>query len=131
MATYEIFGKPDIEKELMTAFDMPSYYSFYSTIANEYEYFKFTDALSDEQRLAEYSQIYQQLKKFVGTKMAPVISRKDDLRSLVSWVEDQIVRCDVYPLTRVQMVYNSLKVSWLTKLLNQVHALQTQMNGGM
>lgn len=79
--------------------------------------------------MEEFASIYQQFKKFIGSKMAVVMGMQENLHSLKSFIEDQIDRSDVYPKTRVDMVYNSLKVDWLRQVLNQVAAIIEQKEG--
>lgn len=130
MATYEEYGRPDVHRSLMVMFDTPAYFDFYGNISRKYKDFEFTDELSDAERLDEFAQIYQQFKKFVGSKMAVVMGMQDSLESLVAWFDDQLSKSDVYPRSRVDMVYNSLKVDWLRRCLNQVTAIIEETNGG-
>lgn len=127
MASYEQYGRPDVERALAIMFDTPSYFDFYSSISRKYKDFEFTDDLSDNERLDEYAQVYQQFRKFVGSKMATVMGKQEHLDSILVWVEDQIKRSDIYPKSRVEMVYTSLKLDWLRSVGNQVAALMEQM----
>ena len=126
MASYEEYGKVDVERALKVMFEQPAYFDYYTKISSKYKEFEFTDALTDAERLNEFASIYQQLKKFVGSKMATVMGMQKHLHSLLAWVEDQLDKSDVYPKTRVDMVYNSLKVDWLKQVHNQVYALIEQ-----
>ena len=92
----------------------------------KYKEFEFSDKLTDAERLEEFASIYQQFKKFVGSKMSVVMGMQEQLHTLLAWVDDQLVKSDVYPKTRVDMVYNSLKVDWLRQVRNQVYALIEQ-----
>ena len=130
MASYEEIGTPDVEKALKVMFDTPAYFDFYPSISRKYKDFEFTDALSDTERMEEFAQVYQQFRKFVGSKMSVVLGQRDHLDSLAVWLDDQLDKSDVYPKTRVDMVYNSLKVDWLRRCLNQVQALHEELNGG-
>lgn len=127
MASYEQYGRPDIERALSVMFDTPSYFDFYSSISRKYKDFEFTDELSDNERLDEYAQVYQQFRKFVGSKMSTVMGKQEHLDSILAWVEDQVKRSDIYPKTRVEMVYTSLKLDWLRSVGNQVAGLMEQM----
>lgn len=127
MASYEQYGRPDVERVLAVMFDTPSYFDFYSSISRKYKDFEFTDDLSDNERLDEYAQVYQQFRKFVGSKMSTVMGMQEHLDSILVWVEDQIKRSDIYPKSRVEMVYTSLKLDWLRSVGNQVAALMEQM----
>ena len=108
-------------------FDTPSYFDFYSSISRKYKDFEFSDELSDNERLDEYAQVYQQFRKFVGSKMSTVTGMQEHLDSILVWTEDQIRRSDVYPKSRVEMVYTSLKLDWLRSVGNNVTALMEQM----
>lgn len=126
MARYETYGKVNVEQALKVMFVMPSYLDYYSAISRKYKDFEFTDELTDAERLEEYASVYQQFKKFVGSKMTVVLGMQEDLYHLKAWVDDQVERSDIYPKTRVDMVYNSLKIDWLHKVANQVHAIIEQ-----
>ena len=130
MARYETYGKVDVEQALKVMFAMPSYLDYYSTISRKYKDFEFTDELTDSERLEEYASVYQQFKKFVGSKMTVVLGMQENLYALKEWVGDQIERSDIYPRTRVDMVYNSLKIDWLNKMANQVYAIIEQNENG-
>lgn len=120
MASYETYGRPNVHDALAVMFQTPAYFDFYGSISRKYKDFEFSDELSDTERLEEFAQIYQQFKKFVGSKTAVVMGMQENLDSLVAWYRDQLEKSDVYPKTRVEMVYNSLKVDWLRRSLNQV-----------
>lgn len=130
MANYIGGGKPDVEKALLVAFDTPPYFDFYSTIAMKYKSFEFSDKLTDTERMSEYAKIYQQFRKFVGSKKAMVMDRRDSLESLRAWFEDQLAKSDVYPSNRIDMVYNSLKVDWLRQAIGTIDMLMEEINGG-
>ena len=129
MASYEEYGKVDVEKALKVMFVTLPYFDFYPLISQKYKDFEFTDELTDVVRLEEYASVYQQFKKFVGSKMAVIMGMQENLHSLQAYVEDQLDRADVYPKTRVDMVYNSLKIDWLRRVLNQVIAIIEQKEG--
>ena len=120
MASYETYGRPNVHDALAVMFQTPAYFDFYGSISRKYKDFEFSDELSDTERLEEFAQIYQQFKKFVGSKTAVVMGMQENLDSLVAWYKDQLEKSDVYPKTRIEMVYNSLKVDWLRRSLNQV-----------
>lgn len=129
MASYEKYGQVDVEAALKLMFDTPAYFDFYSTISRKYKDFEFSDNLTDAERLEEFAAIYQQFKKFVGSKMATMMGMQENLFSLRAFIDDQLQRSDVYPKTRVDMVYNSLKVDWLRQAWNQVVSIIDQKEG--
>lgn len=129
MASYEEYGRVDVEKALKIMFIMPPYFDYYPTISRKYKDFEFSDELTDSERMEEFASIYQQFKKFIGSKMAMVMGMQENLHSLKAFLDDQLERSDVYPKTRVDMVYNSLKVDWLRKVLNQVIAIIEEKEG--
>lgn len=129
MASYEEYGQVDVEMALKVMFDTPAYFDFYSTISRKYKDFEFSDKLTDAEKLEEFASIYQQFKKFVGSKMATVMGMQENLRSLKAFIDDQLQRSDVYPKSRVDMVYNSLKVDWLRQARNQVISIIDQKEG--
>lgn len=129
MASYEEYGRIDVEKALKIMFIMPPYFDYYPTISRKYKDFEFSDELTDSERMEEFASIYQQFKKFIGSKMAMVMGMQENLHSLKAFLDDQLERSDVYPKTRVDMVYNSLKVDWLRKVLNQVIAIIEEKEG--
>lgn len=126
MASYEEYGKIDVEKALKVMFAMPPYFDYYPVISRKYKDFEFSDELTDSERMEEFASIYQQFKKFIGSKMAVVMGMQENLHSLLAWIDDQLGKSDIYPKTRVDMVYNSLKVDWLRQAYNQVASLIEQ-----
>ena len=126
MASYEEYGKVDVEQALKVMFIQIPYFDFYPKISTKYKEFEFSDKLTDTEKLEEFASVYQQLRKFVGSKMSVVMGMQKQLHTLLSWVDDQLDKSDVYPKTRVDMVYNSLKVDWLRQVRNQVYALIEQ-----
>lgn len=123
MASYEEYGRVDVEKALKVMFTFKPYFEFYPMISRKYKDFEFTDELTDAEKMEEFASIYQQFKKFVGSKMSTVMGMQENLRSLLAFLTDQLQRADVYPKTRVDMVYNSFKVDWLVSAINQVTAI--------
>lgn len=123
MASYEVYGKPNVHDALAVMFQTPAYFDYYGTISRKYKDFEFTDDLTDADRMEEFAQIYQQFKKFTGSKMSVVMGMQENLDSLAAWFSDQIDKSDVYPKTRIDMVYNSLKVDWLRRGQNQVNSI--------
>lgn len=128
MATYESYGRPDVHKSLSVMFKTPMYFDYWPTISQRYRDFEFADELSDAMRMEEYASVYQQLRKFIGSKMATVMGMQDNLDSLLAYLKDQLERCDVYPKTRVDMVYTSLKIDWIHKAITQVSLLIEELN---
>ena len=126
MASYEGYGKVDVEQALKVMFATPAYFDFYPQISRKYKDFEFADALTDTERMDEFASIYQQLRKFIGSKMAVMMGMQENLHSLLAWIDDQLGKSDIYPKTRVDMVYNSLKVDWLRQAYNQVASLIEQ-----
>ena len=126
MARYEEYGRVDVEHALKIMFEMPAYFDFYPSISRKYKDFEFSDELTDSERLEEYASVYQQFKKFVGSKMAVVMGMQENLLSLAAFIDDQLEKSDVYPKSRIDMVYNSLKVDWLRRVRNQVASIIEQ-----
>lgn len=126
MARYEEYGRVDVEHALKIMFEMPAYFDFYPSISRKYKDFEFSDELTDAERLEEYASVYQQFKKFVGSKMAVVMGMQENLLSLAAFIDDQLEKSDVYPKSRIDMVYNSLKVDWLRRVRNQVVSIIEQ-----
>ena len=126
MARYEEYGRIDVERALKVMFEMPAYFDFYPSISRKYKDFEFSDELTDSERLEEYASVYQQFKKFVGSKMAVVMGMQENLLSLAAFIDDQLEKSDVYPKSRIDMVYNSLKVDWLRRVRNQVASIIEQ-----
>lgn len=131
MARYEEYGIPDVERALKLTLETPTYYDYFHNIDRSYMTFGFKDEITDAQRLEEYSSIYQQFRKFVGSKASTIMGMQENLDSLVVWCDDQLRKADIYPKTRVDMVYNSMKVDWLRQVRNQAEALIDEMRGNI
>lgn len=130
MARYEEYGMVDVEQALRVMFDTPAYFDYYPTISRKYKDFEFTDELTDTERMEEFASVYQQLRKFIGSKQAVIMGMQENLWSLKAFIDDQLEKSDVYPKSRVDMVYNSLKVDWLRRVANQVASIIDQKEVG-
>lgn len=82
----------------------------------------FSDQLTDEQRIAEYKWITQQLRKYMGTKEQAVLSC-DSIQDMAATVEDMISKQREYGDTRQEVAYNFVRDHWLAS----VHSVLSQM----
>lgn len=109
-----------IESETMHIDVIASWESLYDT----YESMKFTDVLSDEERLDEFKWIVQQMNSFL-TKMRSKLLTCKDMEAMVSLLRKTYIPNGKVELgTRKALVYQKLRQQWIrTKIL----ALETAM----
>ena len=110
----------DLRGVLEDASEVPSLVEFYPTLSQWYDTFGFTDQITDAQRLAEYGQILQQFKKFVGSNRRAIADLADDTDKLTKYVKDLFPGQAEYPKTRVEIVYQALRNSFINTLLGVI-----------
>ena len=103
-------------------FRLKSFESLWFDIKQTYETMGFTDKISDEEKIQEYTYISKQLHKYISTKQEGVLA-KDTYEEMVFAIEDLISRADEYASTRKEIVYNMLRDHWLL----EVHDLLNRM----
>lgn len=106
-------------KQIMSdgLFSYDDFEQAWADLNSMYEQLKFSDPLSDEQRIKEYKYVHQQLKKYIGSKRGEVLAC-DNVIDMVNVVEQMILKQREYGDTRADIVYNFMRDHWLTGLYN-------------
>lgn len=120
-------------KESIEHFFVPfNLVDFWPRIAAKYDYFKFTDHISDAERYGEFVWINEQFRKFIGTKKAPVMKHIYNLEKMREYVESLIVdsaeKADT-DCIRAWLVYTALRNEWLQSLLYTITMLMEDQDG--
>lgn len=86
----------------------------------EYETLGFRDNIADDDMIAEFKYIAQQLRKYKFSKQNQVVNH-DSAEEMLAEVERLIGSATEYGDTRSQIVYNFMRDHWL---INMYNALQ-------
>lgn len=104
-------------------------------ITMRYDYFKFQDNISDEQRYDEYIWVVEQYRKFIGSKKSQVLSWSEDLEKLETNVEQWLADGSEKISTgkgesiRPRLVYVAIRNDWLVQLLHVTRFLMEEEDG--
>ena len=102
------------------AFQMRSFRDMWSIIDQTYEQLKLGGELSDEERIAEYRYINEQLRKYIGSKHDQVVDHGADLDGMTAEVVELVSKGSEYDGERKTLVYNFLRDQWLIELYNAI-----------
>ena len=107
----------DEQRSLLSRlFSMNSFSSTWATIDQVYKQHGMGDGLSDEDRIAEYTYINQQLRKYISGSESAVMSHGADLDAMKAEVEMFISNAPEYADSRRQLMYNFVRDIWLLDL---------------
>lgn len=120
-------------KETLELYFVPfSLVDIWPRISGKYEYFGFSDKITDAQKYDEYTWINEQFRKFVGTKKALIMKHIYDLEKMHKYVESLLVDCPEKTsgeTVRPWLVYTALRDEWLRTLLYTIKMLMEEENG--
>lgn len=85
----------------------------------EYEALGFNDEISDEQMIAEFKYIAQQLRKYKFSKQDQIVGH-DTLQEMADEVESLIGKAPEYGDKRPEIVYNFMRDHWLVNMYNSM-----------
>ena len=105
---------------LQQMFTMNSFSTVWQTIDNVYSNHGMGDSLTDEERIAEYTYINQQLRKYIGKAEEQVLSHGSDLEGMKSEIEKLISTSSEYADDRRQLMYNFTRDIWLLDAYNGI-----------
>lgn len=83
----------------------------------EYVNLGFNDKISDEEMIAEFKYIAQQLRKYKFSKQDQIVSH-DTLEEMAAEVERLIGKAPEYGDSRKEIVYNFMRDHWLVNMYN-------------
>ena len=111
----------DEQRDLLgKLFSMNSFSTTWATIDQIYSQHNMGEHMSDEDRIAEYTYINQQLRKYISGAENTVMSHGGDLGGMKSEVEALISSAPEYADTRKQLMYNFVRDVWLLDLYSGI-----------
>ena len=100
-----------------------------------YDYFKFSDEITDDERYDEVVWVVEQLRKFIGSKHDAVLSLQYDLESLEKTVQQMLadgsekLSKSAKESVRPRLIYVAMRNEWLWQLLTTVRYLMEVEDG--
>ena len=125
----------DVKEALELHFIPTSLVDMWPVVYQQYDYFKFTDQITDQERYEEFIWVIEQLRKFVGSKHDAVISLQYDLDKLEALVQQWLADIDEKQTkspqksVRPRLAYVALRNQWLWQLLAKVRYLMEVDDG--
>lgn len=109
----------DKTRELLAEglFRSPDFENVWMECKNMYENLGFRDNISDEEMIAEYKYIAQQLRKYIFTKQGEIL-RHSTYDEMLQEVDNLIGKAPEYEVTRPGIVYNFIRDHWLYDIRN-------------
>lgn len=86
----------------------------------EYETLGFRDRLTDEELIAEFKYIAQQLRKYKFSKQDQILNH-DSVEEMVAEIGELIGRAPEYGNSRKEIVYNFMRDHWLVNMHNTLY----------
>ena len=120
--------RDDQRNLLYGLFQMKDFDQMYDVIHSEYKTKELGKNLSDEDRIAEYQWITQQLRKYMSSKQNQILDHGSDLDGMLAEVANLIGAASEYNSTRQGLIYNFLRDSWLLEVWNGISYLIEQVN---
>lgn len=119
-----------IDKELIiNAFFLDeSFEQTWSEIKQEYEQLGFRDEISDEEMIAEFKYIAQQLRKYKFNHQDQVVNH-DSVEDMIEEIKSLIGKAPEYGNSRKEIVYNFMRDHWLLMVHNVLLNAVTMNNG--
>lgn len=115
----------DQRSVLENLFKMNDFRSMYVLIDSIYRELNFSDKLTDEERIAEYKYVTQQLRKYISQRQDPFFKCGSNLDAMSSLVGEWLAKANEYGETRKDLAYNFLRDSWILEVWNGVEYVKT------
>lgn len=98
----------------------------WESLCDTYDALRFSDPLSDAERLEEYRWIIQQMNSFL-TKMRTKLLSCRDTEAMVEAMKASYIPAGKVDLsTRKALVYQKLRQRWMGTTINQLMTMETQ-----
>lgn len=125
----------DVKETLELHFVPATLVDMWPRVLQLYDYFKFSDVISDNERYDEVVWVVEQLRKFIGSKHDAVISMQYDLEGLEKLVQQMIadgsekLSKGAKESVRPRLIYVAMRNEWLWQLLTTVRYLMEVEDG--
>lgn len=111
-------------------FALRDFRSMYEIIHNTYKSLELGLELFDDERIAEYSYITQQLRKFISAHYDPIMKCGSNLDAMKATVQTWLDNSTEYGSERKQLVYNFLRDQWITEVYTAIDYLMDEHSEG-
>lgn len=98
----------------------------WSILRAQYEVLGFSDGISDEEKIAEFKYINQQLRKYVFTLQDNVYTMVGSPDRVAAFATDKLAGASEEATTRQELVYNFVRDQWLIGLINTAAAFYNE-----
>ena len=107
----------DYQREiLMGFFHMRDFRTMWDIIWNEYQSKHLGEFMEDEELIAEFQYITQQLRKYISKNQDQILDHGADLEAMLKEIENMLGNASEYAKERKELVYNFLRDQWLIEL---------------
>lgn len=96
----------------------------WQTLCDTYDVLRFSDELTDVQRLEEYKWIIHQMNKFLSTVRKKLIIIEDHDAAMDFLKNTVIPKGDTNITERKALVYQSLRQQWILTMINKIQEMQ-------
>ena len=111
----------DEQRDLLDRlFMMNSFSTTWATIDKVYQEHRVGEKMEDDERIAEYSYINQQLRKYISSAETIVRGCGSDVQRMRKEIENMISTAAEYADTRKQLMYNFTRDIWLLDLYSAI-----------
>ena len=94
--------------------------SMWDVIYNEYESKHLGECIGDDEMIAEYTYITQQLRKYVSSHQDQIMDHGADFDAMLAEVENLLNTAGEYAKERKELVYSFLRDQWLIEIYNGI-----------
>ena len=115
------------KEDLEMLFNMPSFYNMFIILNSKYEELNFKDKISDSERIAEYTWITQQYRKYIS-RQHDVILAHNKLEDMLKEIEEMISKANEYGSNRKEIVYNAIRDEFLTNVYRIIEIWLTDVD---
>ena len=120
----------DILDLIRDEFKTPDLLAYWPELLRRYKEMGFSDPLTDEQRIKEFTYIVQQVRKYVFSNQKIILSHLYDLPRMLAVVDDLIEKRTETSDERKKLVYYAVRDEWLAHLRSQIlWAIELQNRG--
>lgn len=119
---------PGIKGNIQLMFRAKDFEGMWFNLKNWYEQLGFADAITDQERIDEYTWIVQQLRKYMFSKQDDVLAC-DSVEEMIEVVDSMIGNAQEYGADRRHVVYNFVRDHWLYELRNHLGNWMIELSG--
>ena len=101
-------------------FEMKAFSEMFPIIGQYYKKYELGEDMTDDEKIAEYQYVNEQLRKFAFKNQDAILDYGSDLEGMLGEAKAMLERGGEYAGTRKQLMYNFMRDAWLIELCNIV-----------